>query len=37
MASRAIQNGQTEVSEIPWNKTLLVRDTMDNVRHENGF
>lgn len=36
-ASKAIQNGQTEVAEIPWDETLLVMDTMDKVRHENGF
>lgn len=36
-ASNAIKNGQTQAAEIPWDETLLVMDTMDKVRHENGF
>lgn len=36
-AFKAIQEGKTQVSEIPWDETLLVMETMDKVRHDNGL
>lgn len=36
-AAKAISAGQKEVELIPWGETLLMMDTMDQVRWENGL
>ncbi|KAM3125066.1 hypothetical protein CJJ07_001972 [Candidozyma auris] len=36
-AAEAVKAGKTQADAIPWDETVLMMDTMDKVRWENGF